>query len=474
MVVTMANVRLFNTMTRKIEDLTPIHPGKIGMYCCGPTVYNFQHIGNFKTFLFEDILDRTLNYAGYDVTHVMNITDVGHLTGDNDEGEDKMAVAMRREKKKSEEIADFYTAKFFEDWDKLNLKRPTIVCKATEHIADMIELIKRIEAAGYTYQAGGNVYFDVSKFKDYGKLAKLDLDKLQAGARVDVDQNKKNGLDFVLWFTKSKFENQELTWDSPWGRGYPGWHIECSAMSMKYLGEEFDIHCGGIDHIPVHHTNEIAQSEAATGKQCVRVWMHSEFLLLNDQKMSKSTGSFLVLNDVINQGFDPLVYRMLVLSAHYKAQLNFSLETMETMKRTLEKLRNSVLSLKAAASAEKSPAHDSAKIESYKEAFKEGLFNDLNTPQALAVVWKVIGDNSLSATDRLEMIYDFDNVLGLRLKDLKEDSVEITPELQALLDERQAAKANKDWPAADAARDKIQALGYKVVDTAEGPKLKKI
>ena len=467
-------IRLYNTLTRQIEELKPINPGKIGMYCCGPTVYNFQHIGNFKTFLFEDILDRTLRYAGLEVKHVMNITDVGHLTDDGDEGEDKMAVAMRREKKKSEEIADFYTEKFFNDWDKLNLRRPDVVCKATKHIPEMIELIKRIEANGYAYQAGGNVYFDVEKFKDYGKMARLDLEQLRAGARVDVDEHKKNGFDFALWFTKSKFENQELTWDSPWGRGYPGWHIECSAMSMKYLGEEFDIHCGGIDHIPVHHTNEIAQSEAATGHQCVRVWMHSEFLLLDKQKMSKSKGGFLVLSDIIEKGFDPLVYRLLVLSANYRAQLNFSWEIMENTAQSLAKLRKTVEKLKGDVKAQGNLQSNEEKVNTYRNSFKEALFNDLNTPQALATTWGVISDKELSPQDKLDLILEFDSVLGLNLEKWEEAKVEITPELQSLLDARQTARANKDWGAADAARDQLLALGYKVEDSASGPKLKKI
>jgi len=466
------NMRLYNTLTRQVEEFYPLVAGHVGLYCCGPTVYDFQHIGNFKTFLFEDILDRTLTYAGYEVKHIMNITDVGHLTGDNDEGEDKMSIAARREKKKSEEIAEFYTAKFFTDWDKLNLKRPSVVCKATEHVSDMIELIKRIERAGYTYQAGGNVYFNVEKFQPYGKMAKLDLDKLQAGARVGVDPFKKNALDFALWFTKSKFENQELTWDSPWGRGYPGWHIECSAMSMKYLGEEFDIHCGGIDHIPVHHTNEIAQSESAVGHQCVKTWMHSEFLLLDKQKMSKSKGGFLVLNDIVEKGFDPLVYRLLVLGAHYRAQLNFNWEIMDNTKQTLEKLRNQVLNLKS--NTEPSKDIKSPAALALRQAFKDALFNDLNTPQALAVVWKVLSDSTLNNAEKLALIYEFDTVLGLKLADYQEEIIEITPELQALLDARQEARAAKDWAAADAVRDKIQALGFKVLDKTGEVKLKRI
>ncbi|MDH7483863.1 MAG: cysteine--tRNA ligase, partial [Spirochaetales bacterium] len=282
----MPDLYLFNTMGRSLQKFMPLREGKVGFYGCGPTVYNFAHIGNLRTYIFEDILVRTLRRFGYEVTHVMNITDVGHLSGDDDTGEDKMVKSARERGKSVLEIAQFYTDAFFNDTSRLNIVRPTIVCKATEHIEDMIELIRRIEQNGYTYFAGGNLYFDVSKFERYGELAGLRLDQLKAGARIDVDPNKRNPFDFVLWFTKSKFENQALLWDSPWGRGYPGWHIECSAMSMKYLGEQFDIHAGGIDHIPVHHTNEIAQSESATGHKWVNYWLHAEFLVLDKGKMS--------------------------------------------------------------------------------------------------------------------------------------------------------------------------------------------
>ena len=332
-------LRLFNTMGRKMEDFQPLTEGKVGFYGCGPTVYNYAHIGNLRAYVFLDTLDRTLRFLGYDINHVMNVTDIGHLSGDADDGEDKMLKTAKERGQSVLEIADFYTKAFFNDIDRLNIKRPTTVCKATEHVEEMIALIKRIEENGHTYMAGGNLYFDVSTFPKYGELANLNLDDLKAGARIDVDQNKRNPYDFVLWFTKSKFENQALTWDSPWGRGYPGWHIECSAMSMKYLGESFDIHTGGIDHIPIHHTNEIAQSEGATGKKWVNYWLHNEFLVIaktkdGDEggKMSKSSGNFLTLQTLVDKGYDPLDYRFFLLGAHYRSQVAFSFDAMDSAK----------------------------------------------------------------------------------------------------------------------------------------------
>lgn len=470
---TIQPLRFYNTYSRKVEEFSPLVPSKVGIYCCGPTVYNFQHIGNFKTFIFEDVLVRTLRYAGYDVRHVMNITDVGHLTGDNDEGEDKMMVAMRREGKSSFEIADYYTQKFFEDWDKLGLRRPDVVCKATDHIREMIELIKRIEAEGYAYVANGNVYFDVARFENYGKLALLDLEKLRAGARIDVDPHKRGPHDFVLWFTKSKFENQELQWDSPWGRGYPGWHIECSAMSMKYLGDEFDIHCGGIDHIPVHHTNEIAQSEAATGKPWVRVWMHSQFMLIDDAKMSKSTGKFLILDDLIQSGFDPAAYRLFVMSAHYRAHLNFNWGAMENAQRNISKMRSAVLALKKDSPSITPPRPADPAANGFLSRFSEAMGNDLNTPQALAVLWDVLSEKSLCPEDKLSLLYTFDSVLGIGIERWREEIVDLSPGALALLEKRQAARAAKNWAEADRYRDELLALGFIIQDSKDGPTLKK-
>lgn len=465
-------VRLFNTLTRQVEELKPLLPTNVSIYCCGPTVYDYQHIGNLRTYIFEDVLVRTLRLAGYKVTHVMNITDVGHLVSDADEGEDKMLVAMRREGKKSAEIAQYYTDIFFNHCAQLNIKRPDIVCKATEHIQEMIELIKRIEQNGCTYISGGNVYFDISKLKDYGKLARLDIEKLLAGARIEVDQNKRNPADFVLWFTKSKFENQELQWESPWGRGYPGWHIECSAMSMKYLGEEFDIHCGGIDHVPVHHTNEIAQSEAATKKTWVRHWMHGEFLVQNKEKMSKSKGGFLTLDTISEKGFDPLAYRFFCLSAHYKAQLSWSWEALSGAAQGLERLKSSILALKAEAAT--SGAAPTAALENFRNEFREAVFNDLNVPKALASLWALLGDKTISAKARLELAFEFDQVLGLGMSDWKEASVAVPENVQALLAQRQAAREARNWSESDRLRGEIEKLGFSVEDAKGAQKVRKL
>ncbi|HPA11570.1 MAG TPA: cysteine--tRNA ligase, partial [Treponemataceae bacterium] len=324
------SLELYNTMGRSMQKFTPRTPGKVGFYGCGPTVYNYAHIGNLRAFVFQDTLARSLRFLGYEVTHVMNVTDIGHLTGDNDDGEDKMVNQAREKGQSVLEVAEFYTKAFFDDIDRLNILRPTVMCKATDHVDQMIRLIQRIEANGHTYSAGGNLYFDISTFPGYGALANFNPDDLKAGTRVDIDENKRNPFDFVLWFTKSKFENQALVWDSPWGRGYPGWHIECSAMSMEYLGEQFDIHTGGIDHIQIHHTNEIAQSEGATGKKWVNYWLHNEFLVMDKGKMSKSSGEFLTLQYLIDKGFDPLDYRFFLLGGHYRSQLTFSWESMES------------------------------------------------------------------------------------------------------------------------------------------------
>ena len=342
-------LKLWNTMGRELQVFTPIQDGKVGMYCCGLTVYNYAHIGNLRSYLFEDFARRTLEYFGSTVRHVMNVTDVGHLTGDTDEGEDKMLKGAREKGMTVWEIAEFYTKAFFRDFELLRCSMPTVICRATEHIQDMIDLISRIEAKGFTYVSGGNVYFDISKFPDYGKLALLDQQQLRAGARITVDEGKKNPADFVLWFTKSKFEHQAMLWDSPWGRGYPGWHIECSAMSMKYLGEHFDIHCGGADHIPVHHTNEIAQSEAATGSRWVNYWLHGEWLLLEKEKMAKSSGNFITLATLTEKGYDPLDYRYFCLGAHYRTQLAFSWESLDAARTGRQGVVDKIVQLKAQA-----------------------------------------------------------------------------------------------------------------------------
>lgn len=459
-------LKLYNTMTRQIEPFKPIHDKEVGMYCCGPTVYNYAHIGNLRTYIFEDVLKRALFLAGYSVKHVMNITDVGHLTGDGDDGEDKLEKSARESGRSVWDIADFYTKAFFEDYDSLNIIRPDVVCKATEHIPQMIALIKRLEEKGYTYTADGNVYFSIDAFPEYGKLAKLKLDELKSGARIDIDTNKRNPKDFVLWFTKSKFENQAMMWDSPWGRGYPGWHIECSAMSMHYLGESFDIHCGGIDAIPVHHTNEIAQSEAATGKKWVNYWLHGEFLLTEKGKMSKSSGEFLTLSFLKEKGYDPLDYRYFCLGAHYRSQLQFSFEG-------LSAARAARLSLKERVKALGNDVPEVRLQSKYIDEFESYICDDLSMSRALSVLWAVLKDNELRNCMKLYLVRYFDRVLGLDLEKEDEESSgsDKEAELQELLKERTEAKKNKDWARADEIRAKISEAGYSVKDTPEGPVL---
>ena len=467
-------VKLYNTLSRSLDTLTPVNPGEVKLYCCGPTVYHFQHIGNLRTYIFEDLLVRTLRAAGYKVTHVMNITDVGHLVSDGDAGEDKMAVAAKREGKKSEDIAKYYTDVFFEDCAKLNIARPSVVCNATQHIQEMIELIKRLEANGCTYVRGGNVYFDITKDADYGKLARLDLSKQESADRIDVDSNKKNPHDFVLWFTKSKFEGQELQWDSPWGRGYPGWHIECSAMSMKYLGEQFDIHCGGIDHIPVHHTNEIAQAECATGKSWVSIWMHGGFLVNESkEKMAKSKGGFTCVKDLLDKGFDPMAYRLLCLGTHYRTQLTFGSEAMQGATQSFEKLKRSVLTLLSEGAPDPGAPIGSKEGEALRTAFFKEMQDDLNAPKALAVFWSVLSSKELSPKEKLSLLYQFDTVFGLGIEKWREEKVEIPDEILKLAQERDDARKAKEWKRSDELRAIILEKGYVVEDGPQGQRVKK-
>ena len=467
------SMKLYNTMDRKVEEFVPIEEGKVGMYCCGPTVYNYAHIGNLRTYIFEDILHRTLEEAGYRVKHVMNITDVGHLTGDGDDGEDKLGKRSRETGKSVWDIAAFYTDAFFADEKALNIKRPNVVCKATDHIQEMIALIKRLEEKGHTYTAGGNVYFSIDTIDDYGKLAGQKQEDKLSGARIAVDGNKRNPQDFVLWFTNSKFGEQAMMWDSPWGRGYPGWHIECSAMSMKYLGETFDIHCGGIDAIPVHHTNEIAQSEAATGHKWVNYWCHGEFLLNDKGKMSKSSGEFLTLPVLVGHGYNALDYRYFCLGGHYRTQLKFSSEALDHAKSARERLNSMVAELKAKAKPESTI---SEKAESYKDSFFAALFNDLRCPEALAVMWKMLKDNSITDGEKLSLLYSMDKVLGLDLDKVeakKEEKVGGEEEWK-LVEERKQAKAEKNYQRADEIRKELEERGYVVKDTPQGPILQKI
>jgi len=461
----------YNTLGREKQLFKTIHEGKVGFYGCGPTVYNYAHIGNLRAYVHHDILVRSLRRAGFDVKHVMNITDVGHLSDDADDGEDKMLKSAEERGKSVLEIADFYTQAFFNDTDRMNITRPSVICKATEHINEMIELIKKIEKNGFTYFAGGNLYFDISKFPSYGDLALLRLDDLKAGARIEQDENKRNPYDFVLWFTKSKFEKQALIWDSPWGKGYPGWHIECSAMSMKYLGEQFDIHAGGIDHIPIHHTNEIAQSEAASGKKpWVTYWLHNEFLVLDKGKMSKSAGGFLTLQSLIDEGYDPLDYRYFLLSGHYRSQLQFSFDSLKGAKNSRKSLIDKVRAL--AKTAEGKEKSNNADVFKYIEAFNNAIEDDLNTPRALAELWGLLKDGP-AVPEALEAVFDMDKVLGLRLEEACKngefaENGEFSKEIEELIAQRAEAKKTKDFATADKIRKNLKDRGIILEDGPGG------
>lgn len=468
-------VRLYNTMSRTVEDFKPIREGEVGMYCCGPTVYNYAHIGNLRTYVFEDLLHRTLVKAGYHVKHVMNITDVGHLTGDGDDGEDKLAKSARENGRSVWDIAAFYTDAFFRDEEALGIIRPDIVCRATDHIQAMIDIIRRLEEKGHTYISGGNVYFSIDTIDDYGKLARLNLDDLKEGARIEVDSNKRNPKDFVLWFTNSKFKDQVMVWPSPWGTGYPGWHIECSAMSSEYLGDHFDIHCGGIDAIPVHHTNEIAQSEAAFGvKPWVDYWCHGEFLLNDKGKMSKSSGEFLTLSVLVDKGYDPLDYRYFCLTGHYRSQLKFSFESLDQARSARQTLVRKIAQYRK----ECTPAAVlDGKTSGYLDSFYEAMFNDLKAPQALGVLWSMLRDPSLADDQKLAAVLDMDSILGLSLDRVEavQDEVAVADsEALELLARRSEAKKAKDWAQADEIRDCLSRMGYKVVDTPSGPQLERL
>ena len=483
----------YNTLGREKQQFKPLQEGKngsktiVGFYGCGPTVYNYAHIGNLRAYVHHDILVRSLRRKGYDVNHVMNITDVGHLSDDGDEGDDKMVKSAEERGKSVLEIADYYTQAFFRDTDRMNITRPTVVCKATDHIGEMITLIERIEKNGFTYSAGGNLYFDISKFPSYGELARLRLDELKAGARIEQDENKRNPGDFVLWFTKSKFTNQALVWDSPWGKGYPGWHIECSAMSMKYLGENFDIHAGGIDHIPVHHTNEIAQSEAATGKKpWVSYWLHNEFLVMDKEKVSKSSGKFLTLQSLVDEGYDPLDYRYFLIGGHYRSQLQFSWDSLNGARNSRKSLIDKVRGLSRIIT-EPQPGNLTAgshkknedNIITYIEDFNKAIEDDLNTPRALAELWGLLKDGP-ATKEALAAIFDMDRVLGLGLEEAVKNSESNTEdegfvrEIEELIKKRAEAKKAKDFTAADNIRQSLKDRGIVLEDGPGGTSWKRM
>ena len=464
-------IKFFNTLGRKLEDFKPIDSKEVGLYTCGPTVYARAHIGNLRAYVFADVLRRTLEYGGYNVRHVMNITDVGHLTSDADSGEDKMQKAARETKNTSLEIAEKYTNLFFKDIDKLNIERATVVCKATDNISEQINLVEDLEGKGYTYVTSDGVYFDTSKFPHYADLAKLDIKGWGAGRRVNMGE-KKNKTDFALWKFSKEGETRDLEWESPWGKGFPGWHIECSAMCLKYLGKTIDLHTGGIDHIPIHHTNEIAQSESATGKKFVNYWLHSDFLVASDdEKMSKSKGNIVNLDQLKKKGIDPLIYRYLCLNAHYRKQLAYGVDIFEGAKNSYEHLVNKVGELGGSEDAIRGVENLSKRALDYRNQFRGSVFNDLNTPRGLAVLWDVLKDSSLDSKEKYSLACDFDKVLALGVDSMKDPFVEVSSELRGLVDQREAARDAKNWVEADGIRDYVLGKGYKIVDTADGPRL---
>jgi cysteinyl-tRNA synthetase len=457
-------ITLFNTMGREKQAFVPIHDNRVGLYTCGPTVYNFAHIGNLRTYIFEDILKRVLRYNGYDVTHVMNITDVGHLTGDRDMGEDKMEKGAQREGKSAWDIAAFYTEAFRGDVAALNILPPDIWCKATDTIPEQIELIRVLEEKGYTYRISDGIYFDTARFPNYARLSRQNREALQEGARVEKNPEKRNATDFALWKFSPLDVQRQMEWDSPWGKGFPGWHIECSAMSMKYLDDRLDIHCGGIDHVDVHHTNEIAQSEAATGKPFFNFWMHGEFLIIQGgKKMAKSEENFLTLeNAFIRQGLDPLVFRYAAFQSHYRKPMEYSDESVTAAGNGLRHLRTQVLRLVDAVGDVPAGASDELRA-----AFLEPLNDDLNMPRAMAVIQDLIKSDRPDA-EKLAAVREFDTaILGLDL-DRPPVREALPPEISDLVEARKAARKEKNWARSDELRDRLQEMGYTVQDTPEG------
>lgn len=448
------DVKLYNTLTRKKETFKPIQAGNVGLYSCGPTVYNFAHIGNLRAYIACDVLKRTLELNNYKVKHVMNITDVGHLVSDADEGEDKIEKAAKRERKSALEIAEFYTKAFKQDLKKLNIIEPVKWVKATDYIGEQIKLALKLEKKGFTYETSDGIYFDTSRLKDYGKLARLDVRGLKEGARIEKNLEKRNPTDFAIW----KFSNPPMRgsakkrlqeWPSPWGVGFPGWHIECSVMSAKILGQPFDIHTGGIDHIPVHHTNEIAQSEAAFGKPLARYWLHNEFVTIRGGRMGKSKGNFITLNDLIKKGFDPLAYRYLCLLAHYRTRMDFSFKALAAAQNALNNLRRRI----------NSPVSPLCKGGDQERMVLKAFNDDLDTPKALSILWK---------TTQPELFYFADKVLGLGLQKI---NIRIPREIKKLIAEREKARKNKDWKQADLIRKKIGSLGFILEDTLHNTRI---
>jgi len=458
-------INLYNTLTRKVEEFNSIDENKVRMYSCGPTVYGYAHIGNLRAYLFMDTLRRVLKYNGYDLKHVMNITDVGHLVSDADEGEDKMMKAARIEKKDPFEIAKFYTEVFLKDIEKLNIDKPEIIAKATEHIDVMEEYVQKIIENGYTYETENTIYFDTSKLDEYGVLSNRNIEEQKAGARVEFDNEKKNISDFAIWIKAP--ENHIMKWDTFWGKCYPGWHLECSAMGHKYLGEQFDIHTGGIDHIPIHHENEIAQAKGFCGKIPANYWMHVEFLTINGGKMSKSLNNLYTLQDLADKGYEPLVYRMFNFMSNYRNKINFTWETMDSAKVALNRLREGYLK-----HAEGIENVSEDVINDFENRFLEAINDDLNMPVAMSVVWEVVKYQTKSQMLK-DLLLKFDAVLGFDLADYKKQEEKLPEEIQELVKQRDEARKNKDWSESDRIRDLLIEKGYSVKDTKEGTILQK-
>lgn len=458
-------MKVYNTLSRQKEELKPIYGDEVRIYSCGPTVYNYAHIGNLRTYVFMDILRRVLKYNGYKLKHVMNITDVGHLVSDADEGEDKMMKTAKEQKKSPWEIAEYYTAVFFRDIAALNIEKPEIISKATEHIEEMIDFVKGLMDKGYGYETSDGIYFDISRFKDYGKLSRLDLEAQMAGARVEVNEEKRHPADFALW--KKAPREHIMQWPSPWGMGYPGWHIECSAMARKYLGDTFDIHTGGVDHIPVHHENEIAQTEALLGHPAVNYWMHGEFLLVDNGKMSKSLGNTYTIENLREKGYSPLAFRYLCLNAHYRNKLNFTWDAIQAAQVSLDRLLEGALAHKNGVDDVEADV-----VEGFRKDFQEAINDDLNIPKALGIVWSVVRYNKKSKA-LFDLLVAMDSILGLDISKVrpKEEKAEaIDPEIEELINQRQQARKEKNWKLADEIRDKLKGMGIILKDTPEGVK----
>ncbi len=472
-------LKLSNTLTRNKEEFIPIEPGKVRMYSCGPTVYNFMHIGNLRTFFFEDILLRVLKYNGYEVKYVMNITDVGHLTADSDTGDDKIEASAKEQGKSVWDIAESYTKAFKNDILLMNILPPDVYTKATDYIKQQIEMIKCLEEKGFTYIISDGVYYDTSKFPTYGDLARLDIKGLQEGIRVEFSAEKKNTTDFALWKFSPKNEQRQMEWESPWGKGFPGWHLECSAMSKTELGNHFDIHCSAIDHIFPHHTNEIAQSEACNGEKFVNYWIHGDFLDMGNEKMSKSLGNFITLQTLIEKGYSPSDYRYFLLMAHYKKKLKFSIEALDGARNGYRNLRGKINNLMQAVHVE-GQIHDSKieakKFSEWKSKFLDSVNDDLNMPGAMAVLWDMLRDEGLSSYEKLNLAYDFDKIFGLNLDKVTDENEgsEIPEEIMTLVNKRNEAKKSKDFKLSDEIRNELKEKGYALLDTKDGVEIKKI